>query len=133
MIEDCQSLLVYCVFPLSHFLLYLVINREQTEIFHLSVILLLVSPLFMHHDDNFNGVKREIRFILVFLLMRFMYIDDVTATFHHFFCFSLFILSHHDVIVEGKKKQKGEIERDAYYIRPTRHFIYPFVCLSTHG
>lgn len=34
---------------------------------------------------------------------------------------------------EGKKKQKREIERDAYYKRPTRHTIYPFVCLSARA
>lgn len=62
-----------------------------------------------------------------------MYIDDVTASARHFFCFSLSILSHHDVMREGKKKQKREIERDAYYKRPTRHTIYPFVCLSARA
>ena len=88
----------------------------------------------MHHDDSFRGReierKREIRFILVFLLMKFMYIDDVPASFRHFFVFSLLLWvimmsSERKEKTKGKKKkQKEKSERYPCYIRPTRHCIH---------
>jgi hypothetical protein len=81
----------------------------------------------MHHDDNFSGVEREIRFICVFVFVNFMYIDNMVRVFVISLYFSR--LSHSDVISKGKKKNNKEKESDKSYIKDstTLHSFFSFV------